>query len=273
MTTHVARSVYDWNYLLTISTSILRFPYTSGYQHIGVSGAFLRWPLGPLYVAGAVLAAVAAIPSVRRFLRVPVIAPVMLGLLLWDTILMTMTNNGYSVASTKRAFSLIPLQIFLALLPLIVLSAWGANRRWLTHGSRVLIAVVIGVYLIGNLQTITAPPPRLYGENAYDGLIELRQRFADRKVVLLTSREDYQQGLKSDGFLHHAYQVADQLTVEAQFTDATMDLICRRQEVFCYEPKMESQHMQPLNEKYGPRFVPFPLLNSGELLCFTCGNG
>src|SRR5262249_22643618 len=122
MTTHQARSVYEWDYLVGTFTTILLLPFKWEYYTTGGQGAFLRWPLGPLYLVGVVLAGLAVVPRVRRALRAPPVAAVLFGLLLWDTVLMTLTNNGYGVPSTKRVFSLIPIQVFLSLLPMMLVA-------------------------------------------------------------------------------------------------------------------------------------------------------
>ena len=78
MTTHQARSVWEWRYLAHIFNAILLLPYQWSRYNIGVQGAFLRWPLGPLYLVGAGLSLLAIVPPVRRALRVPPVAVLLL---------------------------------------------------------------------------------------------------------------------------------------------------------------------------------------------------
>ena len=210
MQASLSRSVYDWNYLLSIFTAILTLPFVSEYHDVGINGAFLRWPLGYLYVVGMVLAALAVVPAVRRALRLPVTVPVLVALLLWDATLMTLTNHGYEKPSSKRAYSLIPLQIFFALLPFMIAHARSAQLRWRRHAVGALLVATVGIYAAANLRLISSPDPWVYGFNAYDGLIELRQRFPERRVVFFSSREEMPELVLGPRSLwNRAYRLAD----------------------------------------------------------------
>src|SRR5579862_29859 len=123
MAVQQARSLYTWDYLRSIFSDLVWLPYAWDYCRIGIQGAFLRWPLGPLYVLGLALATVSLLPFLRRRLRVPPVARVLLALWLWDVVLLTATNNANPQPSTKRAYNLIPLQVFFGLLPLYTLWA------------------------------------------------------------------------------------------------------------------------------------------------------
>lgn len=270
MTTRQARSIYEWNYLLRIFTLILRFPYDSGYHNIGVNHAVLRWPLGEMYFAGAGVAAVGIIGPLRRRLRIPAIAPLLLGLLLWDAVLMTLTNNGYGLPSTKRAFSLIPLQVFLALLPAFVAYAWVERWRWPRRVVGLLLVGAIGMYISRNVLLLVYPEPGIYGVNAYDGLIELRQRFPDKQVLFLTTRDWYTQPLQEGGFFDRAYHLLDTVHLAAEVDEAAVQRACKRHLLLCYEPNSDREGFQPLLERNRERLKPFPLLNSVELACYQC---
>jgi hypothetical protein len=141
-----AHVILEWGYLKSIFLQILRLPYTSGFRHIGVFDGFLRWPLDRLYVVGVVAAGLAAIPPIRRLLRLPTIAPVLFALFLWDVTLLTLTNNGHGAPSTKRAYNLIPLQIFFGLLPFYVVYAWCKGQRLLRGLATAGTAVAVCVY-------------------------------------------------------------------------------------------------------------------------------
>jgi hypothetical protein len=266
-----ARVIYDWAYLSSVFMQVLRLPYRSGFRHIGVLGGFLRSPLSELYVIGVVLAGAGIAPVARRVLRVPTIAPVLLALLLWDAVLLTVTNNGYGMPSSKRAYNLIPLQVFFAILPCYVIYAWCAGGRVLRRVAATAIAIAICVDVVGSVAVIMYPPPGLYGTNSFDGLIELRQRFPERRVVFLTSRDVYRTALVPKGFFDDAYQLLDQVTVESNFSEATIDHVCHERSIVCTELEFEHEQFDRLLQKYAAALTRFPLLNSTSLSCYQCG--
>jgi hypothetical protein len=270
MTTRQAKNVYAWPYLQRIFKTILLFPYDSPYRHIGVYGGWFRAPLAQLYLAGLVLGALSIVPWVRRTLRLPIVAPLAFALLMWDVVLMTLTNNGYDLPSTKRAFSLIPWQIYLALLPFAVLQ--GAVRRfaWGPRAVGVLAAAAVLVAGGFSLQTIVRGGYGMYGVNSLDGLIELRQRFADRRVAFLTGRKEYREMLAPDGFFQENYGLADQVTFDTDYTDARIERTCADGTVLCYEPHFDGQQFAPVLQRHAARLVPLPLNNTKEMKCFEC---
>ncbi len=270
MTTRQARSIYEWNYMVRIFTAILRFPYESGYHNIGVNHAILRWPLGRMYVAGAALAALGIVAPLRRWLRIPVVAPLILGLLLWDAVLMTLTNNGYGMPSTKRAYSLIPLQIFLALLPAYLVYAWVERWKWPRRLAAVLIVAVIGMYVSRNALLLVYPEPGIYGVNAYDGLIELRQRFPEKQVLFMTTRDWYTRPLQAGGFFDRAYHLLDTVHLVNAVDEAAVERACAQHMLLCYEPNSDRKRFQALVQLHPERLQRFPLLNSVELACYRC---
>ncbi|MBI4519170.1 MAG: hypothetical protein HY699_25545 [Deltaproteobacteria bacterium] len=270
MTTRQTASVYQWDYLVRIFTTILKLPYQSPHYHIGVFGAILRWPLGELYVPGAALAALGALPAVRRWLRLPAVAPLLLGMLLWDAVLMTLTNGGYGTPSTKRTYNLTPLQVFLSLLPAYVAYQWTARWLWARRALAALVVVALGVYAAANFLLIAHPAKGIYGINVYDGLIELRQRHPQRRVVLLSSREDFTRVLAPEGFFGQEYELAGRLTVELSFEPAVVAAACEQRLVICYEPNADRSRFEPLLQRYGEVLKPFELLNSVEMVCYEC---
>jgi hypothetical protein len=270
MTTRQARAIYEWDYLVRIFLAVLRFPYTSGYQNIGVFGGFFRWPLAELYVVGALLAVIGCVPLFRRRLRIPAVAPVLFALLLWDAVLMTITNNGYGQPSTKRAYNLIPVQNFLALLPLYLASVWVARWVWVRSLVVVATVAVIAVAAAGSFEQMAHPSRGLYGNNSFDGVIELRQRFPERRVLFLTSREDYRNALVPEGFFHQSYRVLDQLTLTDAFDDVTVERACAERRILCTEPHIDRERLAPVLAKHQSALQDFPLLNSKDLICYVC---
>jgi hypothetical protein len=270
MTAMQTAPLLEWEYLRKIFQEIILMPYVFYYEKLGVQGAFLRWPLGPLYLVGLGIAALALVPPVRRLLGVPTLAPALLVLLLWDAVLLTLTNKGYAQPSTKRAYNLIPLQVFFALVPLIVLSTWSRSRRRLHGGLVGLTVAAIAVYGVANLRLIMFPAPRVYGGNVFDGIIELRQRFPQQRVVLMTQRNELRESFSPDELMNAAYHVADNLTLSPTFTDATIEAACQQDALVCYEPNYDAVRMEPLLQSHQTLLRRFPLLNSFEMVCYEC---
>jgi hypothetical protein len=270
MTRQQTQQALEWSYVAHIFRTIVLLPYDSPICRLGVNGAFLRWPLGFLYFGGIGLAALATIPPLRRWLRVPAIAPTLLALLLWDAVLLSLTNKGYADPSQKRVYNLIPLQVFFALVPAYVLYAWSARARWGRRAVAVLVAAMLAVYARTNLWLIIFPEPAVYGLNVFDGIIELRQRFPERRVLLMTQREGLRAAFEADGIYQTAYKILDNLTFEQTFADSTVAHACAQHAVLCYEPAFDQERMQPLLDSHRSTLEPFPLLNSVELVCYEC---
>jgi hypothetical protein len=271
MTQRQANPQFDWSYHWRMFTAIVRMPYDFNYYRLGVQGAFLQWPLGHLYLVGASLTAVALVPPVRRWLRIPAVAAPLLILLVWDAALLSVTNKDYAQPSTKRAYNLIPLQIFFALLPLYVLHAWIRTWRWLRGATIAALLVLIGVYAVENFRLMMFPRPHVYGGNMYDGLIELRQRYPDRRVFVFTSRDGIPRSLAPESHFQLAYGISDNLTIAQDFEMARVDDACARDALVCFEPNFDADRMRPLFERRAPPFRNFSLLNSFELYCYECG--
>jgi hypothetical protein len=265
----VANANLDWNYLRSIFLQILRLPYSSGFRHIGILDGFLRPPLDRLYVVGVIAAGLAVVPPIRRLLRLPPVAPVLFALFFWDVALLTLTNNGYGGPSSKRSYNLIPLQIFFGLLPIYMVYAWCKGQRVLRGLATAGTAIAVCVYAAGSFAVILYPTPGLYGSNSFDGLIELRQRFPERKVVFLTSREVYPRSLTPESFFNMAYHLPDQVTAESDFGDTTLAQACAADSILCTEPGYEPDRFSRLSRNDGG-FTRFKLLNSTSLACFEC---
>jgi len=270
MTSQQTSPTLQWDYLVRIFRQIALMPYHFEYDKLGVQGAFLRWPLGPLYLAGCAIAAVGFIPQVRRWLRIPGVASALLMLLIWDAVLLTLTNKDYGQPSTKRAYNLIPLQIFFALLPFIVIEAWIGARRRLRQVLAVVVVASIVVYGLRNIALIMFPKPMVYGGNVFDGMVEIRQRFPGRPVLLLTQREVLRTSFAPGELLHLAYGVADTVTIESAFTPESIQRGCDRAMIICYEPNYDRQRMESLVRDSGISLRRFPLMNSFEAVCFEC---
>lgn len=268
MTTRQAGFVFEWSYLAHIFTAILMLPVTSPHHDLGVQGPFLPAPLGWLYPLGLVAALGALIPACRRRLKGMMIAPIIMGALIWDAVVMTLTNNAYADPSTKRTYHLIPYQVFLALLPLLNATKWAPNRRC-RLGALTTITIVVIAYASMSLWKIVHTAPAVYGFNVFDGLIELRQRFPQRRVVLFSSRGLHRRNekLAPDSFLMRAYRLGDTTWFEERLSAPAVGGAIRNNAFLCYEPAFDGERMQALLEPHRDRLQAVELLNSEEMVC------
>ena len=141
----------------------------------------------------------------------------------------------------------------------------------LRRAAAILTVSAIGIYVVGSLGVIMYPTPGLYGSNSFDGLIELRQRFPDRRVVFLTSRDGYRTALVPKGVFDDAYHVMDQLTVESDFSEAAVSRACHGQSIVCAELAFDGEPFKRVLQDHALGLVPFPILNSTSLSCYQCG--
>lgn len=271
MTQKQAKSNFELEYLWSIFRGLIYFPFWSPYRNLGITGGMLRPPLDYLYVGGAVMAALGLIPRLRRALRIPPVAAAVIGLVALDVILMTITNNNNPYVSSKRAFSMIPSFLFLALLPFIVLHKWVGSHAWGRFVTVPLVALSIGLYCYGSFAAILDPAPGQYGVNVYDGLIELRQRHPEQRVLLLTTRADYLNSLHPDEFFHQQYSILDNLEIAPDdFHDDLVARACREKLLLCCDVRFEQQRREAFVRRHATTLEWFPLLNSREMYCYAC---
>lgn len=255
-------------YLWSIFAAIVMAPWDSHIYELGAAGAFLRFPLGHLYLAGLVVAAAAILPGVRRTARIPAAAPLLLGLLLSDALLFALTNKGYGLPSHKRFYNLVPLQIFFAILPLYVLAQWTAARDRLRVVPIVAAASIACAAWIG-LTLIQNPRPHTYGHNVFDGLIEMRQRYPERRIVLLTTRP-LGEDLAPDGLLNLTYGIGgEHLRLAAKLDTRGLGTLCSDQVLFCHEVQHVGETANALLAA-DTRWRPVEVLNSFEIRCARC---
>lgn len=256
-------SAYLWSTFSTIVWSA----YDSPIYNLGVAGAFLRYPLGHLYLAGLAFAVLAIVPALRRALRIPVAAPLLLGLLLADALLFALTNKGYGLPSHKRFYNLVALQVFFAILPLYLLSLWAGIRDRLRLIPIATLAAIGSAAAVG-FALIENPKPHTYGHNVFDGLIEMRQRFADRDLVLFTNRP-LEEPLAPDSLFQISYGIADRLTLVKTADAIALASYCARGALFCYEANHVAEAAEALLAA-APEWQPIEVINSFELRCAEC---
>jgi hypothetical protein len=258
-----------FEYVWRIFKEIMLSPYFSVLDKLGVSGSFFRPPFTHTYLAGLAISYVALVPPLRRRLRIPAAVPALLALLVLDAFFLAMTNKGYGNVSHKRSYNLIPLQVFFAVLPYYVVYTRGAPRRLWRPAVMSLLAVSLLSYTALNLQAILYPHKAMYGGNLYDGMIELRQRYPKQEVVLFTTR-DLHEPFGKDSLFQYVYGILDNLTIERDFSVDTVDAVCRRGGLLCYEPNFDSQRFNPLIEQRRDILTEFEVLNSHEVFCYRC---
>lgn len=270
MSAHQAKALFEPHYLMRIFLSILRAPLWSPINIWGGRGAVLPWPYGWLYVGGAALALIAAIPPIRRALRLPAAAPILLVLLLWNAVLMTLTNNAYADPSLKRTVHLIPIQVFLAVFPVFALASWFSARAALRPLAWAVLAAVVLTYPPLNVRIINRAGLAMYGDTPTDGLVELRQRFPDRRVRLASRMRDTVQQLKPGDFLDASYDVLRNLTVDPRPSAAFVIDACANREVLCRELRPLDLDVSAVLRDHSASLQRFPLLNATEMVCYEC---
>lgn len=254
-------------YLWGVFRTIVWSGFDSPIHQLGAAGAFLRFPLGHLYVGGLALAAVACVPWLRRRLRLPATAPVLLLLLLADAALFAVTNKGYGLPSHKRFYNLIPLQVFFAVLPLYTANVWlRAYDRLRLIPLLTTAAIACAAYI--GLDLIRHPAPHIYGHNTFDGLIEIRQRLPDFDVVLF-SRRPIGQDLAPGSLFDQAYGISQRLTLTSTLTREELPDLCQRHVLLCHETISVADDMAALMAGQ-QHWQEVKLLNSFEVRCHRC---
>lgn len=271
MTTRQAKSIFAPNYLFNIFTSIWLLPYASEHRTLGIQGAFFQPPFGHSYLAGLGLGALSLVPAIRQKLRIPWLTTGLALLLILSVVLMTLTNNGYMDASTKRTYHLIPLQAFFAVLPAYVLAQWLPRRAWARAAMAIVIVASIAAYATKNYLLVRYPAQRVYGVNVFDGMIELRQRYPERGTTFFTQRKEIAAMLLDrNGLYGGDYRLVDTLEVKMELTEPEWRKACNAGRIICYEQNFDEAIIRELVKPFRDKLRPFPLLNATELTCFEC---
>jgi hypothetical protein len=267
-----AQTIFEWEYLKRMFTSLIVLPFKGMHtNYLGVVNGFLRPPLSESYVIGGFIGLAALVPAMRRFLRLPRVVPAMAVLLLFDIILLTLTNNGYPWASPKRAYNLIPTQIFLAVVPGIVLyellSRWRATRPL----GAVIVIGGLSFYIYGTIGTLLYPPDFTYASTTIDGFIELHQRHGDRHFVYFTTSEIDAGDYAPEKFFNRSYGISASVTPVMDFTAARLEQSCRDGRIVCGGHHREWEKFEAMQDTSDRAFIPYPTVNSRQLRCFECG--
>ncbi len=260
-----ARPVLSLEYVGRIAREIVVYPFRSRTVGLGVAGPILQPPLGVSYAIGLMIAVVTVVPAARRRLGVPPAVPWLLGLFVFEVVLLALTNNAYLTASTKRLYSLIPLYVLFAVLPL------GLAARLLSaHSPRapLILAPLVLLYGVGNLAVMADPLPQQYGFNAMDGLVEVAQRFGDDGVTVFTTKRDLE--AHRGGLLDRMYGLDGVVRVRADWDEGSLSRACGSSRVVCFDESMERVEPWGSVDEAAARLRELFLLNSYELRCFAC---
>jgi hypothetical protein len=262
------RIAWDWTYLSRIFRSILWLPAGRNLAAIGFNDAFASRPCGDFYFVGLGIAALSIVPWVRRRFQLPPAAFGLLCLFLAEAALMALTNNQYGSPSCKRTYHLIPLQAFFALLPLYTFAM--ALRAW-SFGYRAVTAtafLAVGIYVVVSASLLIYPTR--FGGNVYDGLVQVHQRFPDRKVLVFSPQPWIGADLANPNtIINQVYHVGETVAATGTIDDDLVGATCSAGTMLC-------EYMQPgTAQQFGRATAGHKLrkvdLNAvEELQCFEC---
>jgi hypothetical protein len=269
-----AQFVWDWPYLWRIFTTTLWLPYGPGTETFGWGAQFFLWPCGPVYQTGLVIAACSLIPPLRRSLRLPAAVPVLFLLFAWAVVLMTLTNQGYSLPSAKRTYHLVPFQVFLCVLPFYTTAQLVASRRLLHRIVVAATVVVLGGYVLQNVAFLTWPPADMFGGTLWDVSVQLRQRYPDRQTLIVDNRPSVKQDVEDEKFvLNVAYRIGETIAITPELDTAAAEQACEQRAIMCYNIEIPEAVtiFKNATRGFADRLHVTPLQNSFEIKCFECG--
>ena len=270
-TTH-SQPLGDWAYVYRMFRTIFLLPLGSEPASVGLYGNFFFWPCGPLYLGGLVIGASAFVAPVRRKLHLPFAVAGLFALYFWEVGLLAVVNNGYPMPSPKRTYHLVAIQAFFCLLPLYVAAVVARRRPLLSHGITAATFVGIAAYAAVNLSMVVVPSR--FGGTIKDGMVELRQRFADHKVVILDKRPTIKEVAESRGSIfNRAYDLADTISVVAELDTAEVDRACRVHTILCHYNKPRegtTEEFRSATAAVRDRLRKINLYDVPELDCFDC---
>ncbi len=265
-----SRMILEWNYLAKIFRAILWLPVGRDLRAVEWNGAFAAWPCGYLYLAGLVIAAACIVPPVRRRLRLPLAVVGLLLLFFAEVGLMTLTNNANANPSPKRTYHLIPLQVFFGLLPFYTL-AQAARASALAY--RAVTAVAFGAvaaYAFASATLFVHPEQFGFGGNIFDGIVQMHQRFPDRKVLVFTPQVNVKDDVDDPHtLLNEGYHVAENVAVTPTIDAGLVSAACAARTILCYHGKPENR-AQFESAAAEQRLRKVEVYAVSELLCAEC---
>jgi hypothetical protein len=263
-----ARVMWDWSYLFRIFQATLWLPAGRELASIQFVGAFASRPCGEFYFAGLTIAVMALVPAIRRRLRLPPAVVGLLFLFLAEVLAMTVTNNLNGSPDPKRTYHLIPLQAFFGLLPLYTLAVAFRPSSLRYRAVTATAFLAVGVYAVVGASLVIYPAR--FGGNLYDGLIQLRQRFPDRKVLVFSPQPWVGAEVRNpESVINDVYHVSDTVLVTQTIDESAVAAVCSAGTILCYYTRPENKEELD-RATAGHQFRKIDLFAVGELLCFEC---
>ena len=134
-----------------------------------------------------------------------------------------------------------------------------------------LVAAALAVYTVANVRLMQDPMKGVFGVNIFDGLIELRQRFPERRVVVFSSREFLTELLTAPAsFFNETYHISDTVELVRAFKPEVLETECAAHKLICYEPTFDGENLDRMAAGMRSRLKPFELVNTQEMTCFEC---
>ena len=262
--------LWDWGYVSTIFRLILMLPVGRDWGAVDWNGAFAGWPSGQFYIAGLIVAALCIVPAVRLRLRLPAAVVGLLFLFLAEAVLMTITNNANSNPSPKRTYHLIPLQAFFGLLPFYTVAVAVRSRPLLYRSAAAAAFAAVLAYTLASASLFVYPERFRFGGNVIDGIVQMRQRFSDRKVLVFAPQESFKTALEDPaGIFNQGYHVAETVSVTRTIDPSVVDAACTAQVILCYcmQPENREQFERAAS---GRKLRKIDVYATVELQCFEC---
>jgi len=125
-----------------------------------------------------------------------------------------------------------------------------------------------GVYAVVGA-TLLIYPDRFDG-NLYDGLIQLRQRFPDRKVLVFSPQPWVGEEVRNpESVINNVYHVSDTTLVTQTIDESTVAETCSAGTMLCYYARPENK--EDLDRATaGHQLRRVGLFQEAELQCFDC---
>jgi hypothetical protein len=252
--------------------TIFWLPYGSDLDSLGYYSFFFPAPCGQLYAAGLAIAALAIIPVFRRLFRLRLATTGVLCILFCDVALLALTNYGFPQPSPKRTYHLLPLQAFFCVLPLYALASIAGRSSALAKNAITAVAfVAVVAYAAANISIFVFPDR--FGGTIKDGMVELRQRFPETKVLMFDLRQAIKTAAEdSRSLLNRMYRIGETISVTAELNDAMVAEICAQKGIVCRFNK-EQTTATPFRDATAPhrdRLSRINLYDVPELDCFLC---
>jgi predicted LPLAT superfamily acyltransferase len=162
------------------------------------------------------------------------------------------------------------LQAFFGLLPFYTVAV--AVRSWplLYRSATAAAFAVVLAYTLASASLFVHPEQFRFGGNVFDGIVEMRQRLSDRRVLVFAPQEDLKTAIEDPGgIFNQAYHVAETVSVTRTIDPSVVDAACAAQVILC-------DYMQPENREdferaaSGRKLRKIDVYATVELQCFDC---